>query len=242
LRLMRDVFLGWDAREGVAFNVAEASIQALSSVSVAISSISYQTLCDMGVYRRPTERRDGVLWDVISEAPMSTEHAIARFFVPYLTEYSGFVLFADSDILLRDDIADLFSLADDRYAVQVVKHSYTPAETMKMDGQIQTAYARKNWSSVMLWNCEHPAHRALTLDILNHWPGRDLHAFKWLRDEEIGALPAAWNYLVGVSPKLPDVKLAHFTLGLPNMAGYEQCEFAEEWRAYERQTWLERAI
>lgn len=226
------VFLGWDPREVAAYAVAARSIQARASVPVDIRKIRLDWLRDRGWYLRPTVRRNGQLWDVVSEAPMSTEHAIARFFVPLLCGFSGWALFADSDVLVRADLAELFALADERYAVQVVQHAYEPSETRKMDGQIQTAYARKNWSSVVLWNCAHEAHRALTINVLNGWPGRDLHAFTWLADDLIGALPAAWNHLVGVSSESAEpVKLAHFTLGLPNMAGYESCAFADEWRA-----------
>ena len=110
-------------------------------------------------------------------------------------------MFADCDILCRADIAELFDLADDRYALMCVQHDYTPTETVKMGSEIQTSYPRKNWSSLALWNCDHPAHRALTLAHLNQWSGRDLHRFRWLWDSQIGALPPAWNYLVGVSPK-----------------------------------------
>lgn len=102
----------------------------------------------------------------------------------------------------------------------------------KMDKQPQTHYSRKNWSSVVLWNTSHPANKALTLEALNTWPGRDLHAFKWLADDLIGELPPEWNYLVGVSPKMDNPKLVHFTLGTPNLPGYENAEFADEWRSY----------
>ena len=174
------------------------------------------------------------MWDVVSDAPMATEHAIARFFVPYLFKYSGWVLSADCDILVRDDLAKLFALADPKYAVMVVKHRQPDTGDVKMDGQIQTAYARKNWSSVILWNCGHPAHLVLrpgTFGILNRWPGRDLHAFKWLKDEEIGSLPPRWNHLVGVSGVEFGASLVHFTLGTPDMPGYENQPFADEWLA-----------
>jgi lipopolysaccharide biosynthesis glycosyltransferase len=111
------------------------------------------------------------------------------------------------------DIQELFNLADDKYAVMVVKHKQYNSGMVKMDGQIQTYYSRKNWSSVVLWNCNHEANKRLSLDDLNKWPGRDLHAFKWLADEEIGELPKEWNHLVGVNEPNPDAKILHFTLG-----------------------------
>lgn len=165
---------------------------------------------------------------------MSTEHAISRFFVPYLCEYHGWALFVDGDILARADVRELFALADDRYALMCVQHPPLPAEGTKKDGAIQQSYPRKNWSSVVLWNCGHPAHQALTLDALNTWPGRDLHAFTWLRDEEIGALPPDWNYLVNVNALPPYVKIAHFTLGVPATDGHAADPFADEWFAAAR--------
>lgn len=225
------VWLGWDPREAVPYEVAFRSIRKMASVDVHIQGISMSHLKDLGVYTRPTTTVNGRLWDVLSEAPMSTTHAIARFFVPFLQGHRGWAVSADGDVLCRADISDLMLLADARYAVMVVQHQHEPVDRRKMDGQIQTSYARKNWSSVILWNCAHPAHQALTLDVLNTWPGRDLHAFRWLKDAEIGELPIAWNHLVGVCPPNHDAKLVHFTLGTPDMAGYEEGEFADEWRA-----------
>ncbi len=132
--------------------------------------------------------------------------------------------------MLRSDVAELFAFADPRFAVQVVKHRHAGDEIFKMDGQIQTAYPRKNWSSVVLWNCDHPANKRLTIQSVNSLAGRDLHAFCWLNEDEIGALPPCWNHLVNVNKPDPLAKLAHFTLGPPSMVG--DCEFADEWRAH----------
>lgn len=227
------IFLGWDPREQDAYRVACASIDR-TTPRARVQPISIQHL--PGLYTRPTEHRsNGLLWDVISEAPMSTIHAVARFFVPIIVgNPTGWALFSDGDILVRRDLTELFALADERYAVMVVQHDYTPTSTTKMDGQVQTAYARKLWSSVILWNLGHFAHMELG-PLLNTVPGRDLHRFCWLKDEEIGALPSEWNHLVGISPPRPDAGLVHFTLGLPSMAGYADCEYAEEWRTYDRE-------
>ncbi len=116
-------------------------------------------------------------------------------------------------------------------AVYCVKHQYKPVLGIKMDGQIQTAYARKNWSSVMAINCDHSANKALNLELVNTVPGRDLHRFCWLEDDQIGELPLEWNYLVGVSQENVDPNIIHFTLGVPDMSGYEDQPFADEWRA-----------
>lgn len=214
------IYIGYDAREHEAYEVACGSITRRASVPVLITPLYLPHLGHL--LTRTIERgRDGSLWCPISEAPMSTEFAISRFCVPFIQQ-KGWALFTDCDVLCLADIAELFALADERYAVMVVKHQYQPTEATKMDGQVQTTYQRKNWSSVVLWNCEHIAHRRLTRDRLNNWPGRDLHAFRWLDDDEIGELPGEWNYLVGVSRLTRAPSLLHFTLGgpwLPNWAG-----------------------
>lgn len=229
------VYVGWDPYELTAHVVATASLQAHSQRMVDIRRLALLELKTRGWYTRPTTATgEHRLWDVISEAPMSTEHAISRFFVPYLNDFRGWALFVDGDILARADIRELFALADPRYAVMCVQHPALPAEGTKKDGAVQQAYRRKNWSSVLLWNCAHPAHQALSLDALNTWPGRDLHAFNWLDDDEIGALPASWNYLVNVSALPPTVNLAHFTLGVPSIDGHAADPFADEWFAVAR--------
>lgn len=233
------VFIGWDAAEMQAYRVAEFSMRTHASRELHIERITMSPLQASGVYDRDTEVRTlngkSMIWDVLSDAPMSTSHAIARFFIPHLMNYQGWALFTDGDIVVRQDIAQLFALADPACAVQVVKHAHHPGphDGLKKDGQVQTIYPRKNWSSVILWNCAHPAHRTLSLEVLNSWPGRDLHAFNWLPDPTIGELPARWNYLVGVNPLMPeaDVAIAHFTLGTPNVKGHEHDPFSDEWYA-----------
>lgn len=214
------IFLGWDPREQEAYDVADFSIRRRSSSPVLIHPLR---LANLGhVLKRPIERRDGKLWCPISEAPMATEFAISRFCVPFL-QREGWALFADSDILCLGDIAELFALAEERYAVMVVKHQQIHGAAVKMDGQTQTFYARKNWSSVVLWNCAHRGNLRLTPLALDTWPGRELHAFSWLKDREIGELPASWNHLVGVSAPVPvgsSPKLLHYTLGGPWFADW----------------------
>jgi hypothetical protein len=215
-----NVYIGWDSRETDAYRVAEASIRRHASCLVDVIPIRIDDVRQAGILTRPVERRDGKMWCPISEAPMSTEFAISRFTVPWLQQ-AGLAVFADCDILCMADIAELFALHDPKYAVQVVKHDYHPTNQTKMDGQVQTVYHRKNWSSVILWNLDHPAHKRLTHEILNSWPGRDLHAFKWLQDDEIGALPGNWNLLVDVEPWIGDGKILHFTNGGPWIPGWQ---------------------
>lgn len=195
---MLTVYMGWDSRETLAYDVAVASIQRRASVPVEIIPLKLHEPPVSELLTRSIEQRDGRMWCPVSQAPMATEFAVSRFCVPFI-QREGWALFCDCDIVCLADIAELFALADDRFAVMCVKHEQpVAAGQTKMDGQVQTAYQRKNWSSVVLWNCGHPAHRRLTLGILNMLPGRDLHRFCWLEDTEIGNLWHKWNYLVGV--------------------------------------------
>lgn len=232
---MLELVCGWEPREACGYNVASFSAirrtsQPLRFIPLMESALRYQ-----GLYTRPHEQRDGQLWDVISDAPMATTFACSRFLTPWLAE-SQWALFCDfADMLFLVDPAELFALADERYAVMVVKHEHVPTETVKMDAQAQTTYQRKNWSSVILWNCTHPANARLTVEMVNTRPGRDLHRFCWLEDAEIGELPLEWNYLVGVDPiGIEDAgrkpKLLHYTRGIPAMAGYEDGPYADVWR------------
>lgn len=231
--MKRSIWIGYDARELDAYCVARSSASALCERSIPTHPLVLDACRIEGIYRRQSERRSGVLWDSISAAPMATEFAISRFLVPHLAGRGGWALFVDCDVMFRADPRRLFDMADSSYAVLCVKHDQQPKEIMKMDGQMQTVYPRKNWSSVMLLNLDHPAiYDGLTLNMVNTLPGRDLHRFCWLEDSMIGALPSRWNHLVGVDPPRDDAAIAHFTLGVPSMPGYEDCEYAEEWKSW----------
>ncbi len=225
------VFIGWDVRECAAWNVAQFSLCAHASQRPDVYRLALPALVKQGLYTRPTQYlENGGYWDDISDAGMSTGHAIARFLVPYLCGYDGWALFTDGDTLWRDDVVKLFALADPQYAVQVVKHHYDPPDTVKMDGQTQTRYERKQWSSVCLWNCGHPANRAVSVHLVNTVPGRDLHRFCWLDDSLIGSLDPRWNVLVGHSVCDDQAALVHMTEGTPDMPGYEHQRYSNEWR------------
>lgn len=227
------VFLGWDASQMRACNVAAWSLRRHTRAALDVQRITMTHLRARGLYTRPTRDLDHGYWDEISAAPMATGHAIARFLVPALCDYQGWALFTDGDVLFRRDVADLFALADPDRAIQVVQHAPQPADVVKMTGHAQTTYARKNWSSVMLFHCAHPAQQGLTVDLVNTVPGRDLHRFCWLADAEIGALPPTWNVLVGAE-SVADPALVHFTMGVPDMPGYEHVAYADEWYATAR--------
>jgi hypothetical protein len=208
------VFIGFDRREVAAYNVLAHSIQARASQPVAIAPIMLSQLHD--IFQR--ERH-----------PLqSTDFSFSRFLTPFLSGFEGWSIFMDCDMLLQADIAQLWALRDERYAVMVVKHEHTPTETRKFLNEPQSAYAKKNWSSVMLFN--NAKCQTLTPAYVNTATGLELHQFKWLdHDDLIGALPPQWNHLVGYDKPRSDAALVHYTLGGPYFAEYAQCEYAKEW-------------
>jgi hypothetical protein len=215
---MIKVFIGFDPREAVAYNVLSYSIARRASRPVAVSPLMLSQLKD--VFHR--ERH----------SLQSSDFSFSRFLVPLLCGYEGWAVFMDCDMLMLDDIAKLWDLRDDRYAVQVIKHSHVPKETVKFLGQPQTAYEKKNWSSVMLFNCARC--KALTKDYVNTASGLELHRFQWLGDDNlIGELPHRWNHLVDYDPPAPVAELSniHFTIGGPYFEDYKKCGYADLWFA-----------
>jgi len=191
------------------------SIQRRSSIPVSIGPVMRSQL--QGLYTR--ERG----------ATESTEFSLTRFLVPALSQYGGWSLFIDCDMLCRTDIAELaaYTQAAGDKAVLVCKHDYVPKTERKFLGQIQTKYPRKNWSSLMLFN--NARCRALTPGYVNAASGLELHRFAWTEDALIGSLPLEWNWLVGEYPYRADAKIVHYTLGGPYFDDYKDCDYAAEW-------------
>ena len=209
------VFIGYDSREAVAFSVLSHSIHRRASQPVAIAPVMLSQL--EGVFKR--ERN----------ALQSTDFSFSRFLTPWMCDYQGWAIFMDCDQLVLDDIAKLWAMRDDRYAVQVVKHNHVPKEEVKFLGEKQSKYQKKNWSSVMLMNCA--KCRALTPEYVNTASGLELHQFKWLdSDSLIGEIPSRWNHLVGYDAPRTDAALVHYTTGGPYFPEYEDCEYSKEWR------------
>ncbi len=211
------IFIGYDDNETVAFHVLSHSILRNSSIPVTITPIVKRHMA--GFYERERSNIE------------STDFSFTRFLTPYLCGYEGWAAFMDCDMLMVGDVAELWSLRDDRYSVMCVKHDYRPVEDTKFLGQVQTKYEKKNWSSVMLFN--NAKCTTLTPQVVESESGLYLHQFKWLSsDSEIGELPNAWNYLVGEPvPRPSEPKLVHYTLGGPYFEKYAGCEYAEHWRA-----------
>ena len=215
------IFIGWDQREPQAYEVARFSLERRASVPLEITPIKLDELRARGLYRR-------------GEDPLaSTEFTYSRFLTPALAGFEGWALFCDCDFLWLGDVAELFQLADDNKAVHCVQHDYRPTETTKMDGKVQTVYPRKNWSSLMLFNCNHPAVRKLTPEVVNRETGAYLHRLQWLEDDEIGALPEEWNWLEGWSkhPASGTPKAVHFTRGGPWFEQWREVDYADLWLA-----------
>lgn len=217
---MNQIYIGWDSREAIAYDVCVASIEKRTSTPVQISALKQNDLTKLGIYQR---KKDPLA---------STEFTYTRFLAPYLNNYKGWCLFIDCDFLFTADIQELFDYSDDRYAIMCVQHDYHPKEKIKMDGAVQTDYPRKNWSSCILWNCGHPSNKVLTPEIVNSQTGAYLHRFQWLKDEEIGSIPIEWNWLEGWYPKpkegLP--KAIHYTRGGPWFDGYQNVDYANLWQ------------
>ena len=221
---MIKVFVGWDSSVPVAYDVCEYSIKKHCSLATVIP-LKLPDLRYNLIYNRPD--------DPLS----STEFTFSRFLVPYLTEYDGWAVFCDCDFLWLDDINSIFDMADDKYAVMVAKHSYTPEQKIKMDGKTQHLYPRKNWSSLVLWNCAHPSNKQVTKELVNTETGQYLHRFTWLKDHEIGDIPHTWNWLTDwyEEPRDGKPRALHFTLGGPWLNRYKDTLYADIWAQYHRE-------
>lgn len=211
---MINVFIGYDPKEVGAFSVLSHSIHEHASQPVSITPIMLSQL--KSIYKR--ERN-----------PLqSTEFSFSRFLTPYLSAYDGWSIFMDCDMLMTEDIVNLWNMRDDRYAVMCVKHDHQPKEDIKFLNAVQTKYQKKNWSSVMIFN--NKRCKALTPDYVNTASGLELHQFKWLaNDDLIGEIPARWNHLVGYSEADANAALIHYTSGGPYFNEYKDCEHAQAW-------------
>lgn len=216
------IFIGWDSREDIAYQVSKYSAIRRSN-NVEVIPLKQKQLRDSGLYWRN------------QDALAATEFTFTRFLIPELMNFQGWALFMDCDIIFQESPDELFKLADDRYAVMCAKHDYTPAEGVKMDGQVQTIYPRKNWSSVMLINCAHPSNRFVTKEFVNNpnTSGADVHRFTWLDDSEIGEISHEWNWLVGwyKQPEDGEPRALHYTEGGPWFSNYRFCDYHTEWKS-----------
>lgn len=226
-----EVLIGYDIRDNLAYGVCEKSIRANTRNTGQISGIRDHELRRAGMYFRPfLTIPSGQMIDGIDGRPFSTAFSFTRFLTPHLSQ-GKWSLFVDADFMFMDNIADLFALRDERHAVQVVKHDYSPAESVKMDGVIQQPYPRKNWSSLMLINRD---KWGLSKEAVSTMSGRDLHGFSWLDDDLIGELPVEWNWLEGHSDPEIQPSAVHYTRGTPDMV-CDKLPYSDIWWHYARQ-------
>jgi len=221
---MLTVYIGWDSREPIAADVCKYSILENASIPVDIVMLKQDELRSRGLYWRDVDKL------------ASTEFTFTRFLVPELNNFEGTAIFMDSDMVLTTDIAELIADVDPKKAVSCVQHDYTPPEGVKMDGQQQLAYPRKNWSSMVVWNCAHPANKQVTKELVNdpEVTGAYLHRFSWLKDHYIGLLGPQWNWLVDwyVEGRDGSPLLLHYTEGGPWFDNHKHCGYADIWNSY----------
>jgi len=212
-------FIGYDSKEDIAYRVCKQSLLKNTSIPINVTSLKLYELISKSYYKR------------VVDPLASTEFTYSRFLVPHLMNFSGWAVFCDCDFIFLDDVEKLFKNLFDEKAVYCVKHDYTPKEKHKMDGQKQTIYPRKNWSSFIVFNCSHPSNKALNIDTVNKESGSFLHQFKWLKDSEIGDLDERWNWLEGWTSKHNKSKpyAVHYTRGGPWFDEWQDVEFAKEW-------------
>ena len=207
------IYIGFDQREAVAYHTFVQSLIENASIPLDITPLAVRNLKG---YEEKHEDK-------------SNDFVYSRFLTPFLNDFKGWAIFADGDMICQADIKELLVLRDDSKALQVVKHDYKTKAYQKYLGNINQDYPRKNWSSVILWNCAHPKHKILTPDFIANQPGKYLHRFSWLEDSEIGELPKEWNWLATEYPNNEQANIIHYTLGTPCFKDYRNTEMSDIW-------------
>jgi len=218
------IFIGYDSTAKIAYDVCKLSIKKNTSANIEISALNQLELRNKNYYYRPIDDKG------------STEFTFTRFLVPALMNYQGWAIFCDCDFLWVDDVQNLINQKNNQYAVMVVKHDYSPNNNKKFNDSVQYQYPRKNWSSMILWNCSHEKNKQLTPDVVNTKSGEFLHQFKWLDDIEIGTIDKKWNWLVNWYTETDNEKPSaiHYTEGGPWIESYKDCQYSKEWNNYKK--------
>ena len=209
------IVIGFDQREAVAYHTFCQSILERASAPVSFTPLVLGSL--KGFSETHTDGSNAFIY--------------SRFLTPWLMDFNGWAIFADGDMICLDDIAKLWALRDETKAVQVVQHNYQTKALDKYLGNKNENYPRKNWSSLILWNCAHPKHKLLTPEFVMKQTGAFLHRFTWLEDAEVGALPKEWNWLTTEYEDNYQASLLHYTLGTPCFADYKNAEMSDVWHA-----------
>lgn len=207
------IFIGYDPRESIAYHTCVNSIIRHASQPVAIIPVALNLFKDYA-----ETHTDG-----------SNHFIYTRFLVPHLMGFTGWAIFIDGDMVLRDDIVKLWNLREIDKDVMVVKHDYKTRMPVKYMGAKNEDYPRKNWSSVILWNCSTYPNRKLTPEFIQNSTGAYLHRFSWITDERIGELPKEWNWLPDEYGENKDAKLLHYTLGTPCFHEFADTPQGSEW-------------
>ena len=211
-----NLYVGYDEREAIAYHVFCHSVIKNTSIPVKITPL---VLSQLKEFNETHQDR-------------SNDFVYSRFLTPYLNEFDGWAIFADGDMICQADLKELIGMADPNKALMVVKHDYQTKASIKYLGNINENYPRKNWSSVILWNCSHPKHKILTPEFVSNQTGKFLHRFSWLDDNDIGELPIEWNWLACEYEKNTEAKLIHYTLGTPCFKDFRDTDMAEIWYDY----------
>jgi lipopolysaccharide biosynthesis glycosyltransferase len=211
-----NLYVGYDEREAIAYHVFCHSVIKNTSIPVKITPL---VLSQLKEFNETHQDR-------------SNDFVYSRFLTPYLNEFDGWAIFADGDMICQADLKELIGMADPNKALMVVKHDYQTKASIKYLGNINENYPRKNWSSVILWNCSHPKHKILTPEFVSNQTGKFLHRFSWLDDNDIGELPVEWNWLACEYEKNTEAKLIHYTLGTPCFKDFRDTDMAEIWYDY----------
>lgn len=218
---MIPIFVGYDPREAAAFHACASSIISNTTKPVSITPLALNMLPEYN-----ETHTDG-----------SNDFSYSRFLVPHLTNYYGWAIFIDGDMIVKGDLSELWDMRKYNNAVHVVKHDYLTKATTKYLGSKNENYPRKNWSSVVLWNCAAPENRILTPGFIEKMSGQYLHRFTWIANHKIGDLPKEWNWLCDEYGENPDAKLIHYTLGVPGFPEYKDTPMADNWFAeFDRMT------
>lgn len=205
--------VGFDQREAVSYHTFCQSVLEKSSIPVRFIPLAENTL----QFYRENHRN------------ISNRFVFSRFLTPYLSDFHGMAVFADGDMVCQTDIAELAALFDPAKAVQLVQHNYQTKSARKYLNNANINYPRKNWSSLVIFNCAHASNRVLTPAYIEEKDGAHLHRFGWLRDEEIGALPVEWNWLATEYDDNPAAKIVHYTLSTPCFKDYRDAAMSAAW-------------
>ena len=209
-----DIVVGFDQREAIAYHTFTQSVIENSTIPVRFLPLSINSLSDYN-----EKHKDG-----------SNDFIYSRFLVPHLMNFKGWAIYADGDMVCLEDIKKLWDLRDKNYAVQVAKHNYKTKIEEKYWGNKNESYPRKNWSSLILWNCEHEAHKILSPDFIEKQSGAFLHRFSWIKDKEIGELEKEWNWLALEYEEKKDINLIHYTIGTPCFKEYSDKSLSSFWK------------